>query len=64
MVELENVAMSYGGRTLFSDVSLTLPQGSFHFLTGPSGSGKTTLIRLCSMELAPVSGTVKLLGNL
>ena len=63
MIELDKVALSYGDRELFSDVTLTLSQGSFHFLTGPSGSGKTSLIKLCSMELRPTSGRVSLLGK-
>ncbi|MDG0988600.1 MAG: ATP-binding cassette domain-containing protein, partial [Yoonia sp.] len=46
MIELENVAYNYGGAELFSQVSLTLSAGSFHFLTGPSGAGKTTLLKL------------------
>ena len=63
MIELDKVALSYGDRTLFSDVTLTLNQGSFHFLTGPSGAGKTTLLRLCSMELAPSAGSIRILGK-
>lgn len=63
MIELHNVAMSYGGRTLFKDVSLSLPAGSFHFLTGPSGAGKTTLLKLCSLELAASEGRLALLGQ-
>ncbi len=41
MIELENVAYSYGGGELLSDITLKLAPGSFHFLTGPSGAGKT-----------------------
>jgi len=63
VIELNKVAMSYGGRTLFDDVSLSLPAGSFHFLTGPSGAGKTTLLKLCSLELAASAGRVALLGQ-
>ena len=63
MIELDDVAMSYGDRTLFESVSLTLEPGSFHFLTGPSGAGKTTLLKLCSMEMTATRGAVKLLGQ-
>ena len=60
MIELENVAYSYGGGELLSDISLNLQAGSFHFLTGPSGAGKTTLLKLCYGALLPTAGQVKL----
>jgi len=62
VIELENVAYSYGGGQLLSDISVKLAPGSFHFLTGPSGAGKTTLLKLCYGALLPTSGTVRLLG--
>ncbi|APX10417.1 cell division ATP-binding protein FtsE [Tateyamaria omphalii] len=60
MIELENVAYSYGGGELLSDISVKLAPGSFHFLTGPSGAGKTTLLKLCYGALLPTSGQVRL----
>ena len=63
MIELDKVAVVFGDRTLFSDVSLSLSAGSFHFLTGPSGAGKTTLLRLCAGELMPSAGRVAILGK-
>ncbi|MEL7099769.1 MAG: ATP-binding cassette domain-containing protein [Pseudomonadota bacterium] len=62
MIELDNVAYSYGGGELLSDVSLKLAAGSFHFLTGPSGAGKTTLLKLCYGALLPTAGYVRLFG--
>lgn len=60
MIDLENVAYSYGGGELLSEISLKLAPGSFHFLTGPSGSGKTTLLKLCYGALMPTAGHIRL----
>lgn len=63
MIELERVAYSYGGEELFTDVTLSLAPGSFHFLTGTSGAGKTTLLKLCYGALIATSGQVRLFGE-
>ncbi|MDG2404944.1 MAG: ATP-binding cassette domain-containing protein [Paracoccaceae bacterium] len=62
MIELENVAYSYGfdSSELLKDLSLKLSPGSFHFLTGPSGSGKTTFLKLCYGALIPTAGRIQL----
>ena len=62
MIELQDVAYSYGGAELFSGLTLSLLPGSFQFLTGPSGAGKTTLLKLCYGDLRATSGTVSLFG--
>ena len=43
MIGLSRLEKSYGGRTLFEDVSLQLNAGSRYGLVGANGSGKTTL---------------------
>ena len=60
VIAFDNVAYSYGGGELLSEISLRLAPGSFHFLTGPSGAGKSTFLKLCYAELLPTAGRVTL----
>jgi len=60
VIAFDNVAHSYGGGELLSEVTLRLAPGSFHFLTGPSGAGKSTFLKLCYAELLPTAGRVTL----
>ncbi len=46
-----------------SDVSLTVNDGEFVFLTGQSGAGKSTLLRLLFREEAPTSGQIMVAGR-
>ncbi|MDR2721765.1 MAG: ATP-binding cassette domain-containing protein, partial [Coriobacteriaceae bacterium] len=51
---------------LFTDVSLTLEEGSFALLVGRTGCGKTTLLRAIKSELAPAGnrrGLIEVFGR-
>lgn len=64
MIEMRDVGFAYPrGGALFQGITLSLPRGSFHFLTGPSGSGKTTFLRMCIADLLPSSGKLSLFGE-
>lgn len=44
-IRIENLSVSFAGRPVIRELSLTIPQGGPTFLLGRSGSGKTTLLR-------------------
>jgi cell division transport system ATP-binding protein len=63
-ISLNAVGLRYDeGPDVLADVSLTIPAGSFHFLTGPSGAGKTSLLSLMYLAKRPSRGSVILFGE-
>jgi ABC transport system ATP-binding/permease protein len=59
LVELEDVSVDLGGKTILEGLNLLITAGMRVGLVGPNGSGKTTLLRLLTGELQPASGVVK-----
>jgi ABC transport system ATP-binding/permease protein len=64
LIEMEDVAISLGGREILAGVSFGLTNGMKLGLVGPNGSGKTTILRAMSGEIPVSAGTVKRAANL
>jgi ATPase subunit of ABC transporter with duplicated ATPase domains len=58
LISTSRLAKSYGGRTLFEDVSLQLNAGSRYGLVGANGSGKTTLVKILAGDEPSTEGSV------
>ena len=56
MIEVKELTLCYGDKTVLDRFSLTLPDGGVVGLTGPSGCGKTTLLRVLAGLERPQSG--------
>lgn len=54
-VELDHATVSFGNRTLWSDLELAVTDGEFLAILGPNGTGKTTLLKVL-LGLLPISG--------
>ncbi|MGD9426840.1 phospholipid ABC transporter ATP-binding protein MlaF [Pantoea sp. NSTU24] len=63
LVEVRGVSFSRGDRTIFDDISLTVPKGKVTAIMGPSGIGKTTLLRLIGGQLQPTRGEILFRGE-
>jgi len=58
IVDIRNMSFKRGNRTIFDNISLTVPKGKVTAIMGPSGIGKTTLLRLIGGQLTPDSGEI------
>jgi len=63
-IEFDRVGLRYGrGEEVLSDISFSLPTGSFNVITGPSGAGKTSLLKLLYLHMRPSRGLISLFGD-
>ncbi len=63
MLTISELGKSFGGRSLFSDVSMQVNRGERIGLVGPNGAGKSTLFNLILQKEAPDAGTITLQRN-
>jgi spermidine/putrescine transport system ATP-binding protein len=63
LLEVRNVAKSFGAREVLKHISLEIAAGEFLTLLGESGSGKTTLLRLIAGFEQPGSGEIWMGGE-
>jgi cell division transport system ATP-binding protein len=64
LLSFDQVSLHYGqSRPALVDVSFSLPEGGFYFLTGPSGAGKSSLLRMIYGAVRPTAGSVYIFGR-
>ncbi len=57
VIEAQGLAKSFGKKTLFKDLSFSLPPNGIVGVIGPNGAGKTTLFRLIMDQMKPDAGS-------
>lgn len=65
LLELRDITVARGGRTVLNIDNLTIEQGENVAILGPNGCGKSTLVKLIDRELYPKAsrGSIKILGK-
>ena len=63
LLEVRDLTLSLGGRTILGGASFSLERGDVKVVMGPSGSGKTSLLRCLNLLQRPTSGSIRLDGE-
>ena len=63
LVEIRDLAFSYGRRPVLRGVNLDIARGQVVAILGTSGSGKTTLLQLLGGLLKPQRGRIRVCGK-
>jgi zinc/manganese transport system ATP-binding protein len=61
-VTVTNASVRLGGKTIFSEVTLTVAPGQFLAVLGPNGAGKSTLMKAILGLVPLAAGTIGVLG--
>ena len=63
LIDVQGLHAGYEGIAVVRDLDLTVAPGEVVALLGPNGAGKTTTLLTISGLLAPIAGTVEVLGE-
>jgi zinc/manganese transport system ATP-binding protein len=63
ILELDRAAARIGGRTIWSELSMSMRAGEFVALLGANGAGKSTLLRAALGSLPLAAGSIRVLGE-
>ena len=63
LIDVQGLHAGYDGIPVVRDLSLSVAPGEVVALLGPNGAGKTTTLLTISGLLAPVEGTIEVLGE-
>jgi ABC-2 type transport system ATP-binding protein len=63
MIEMRNIAKSFGTNHVLQDVTFQVGEKEIFGLLGPSGSGKTTIINILTKQFAPNGGSFTVNAN-
>ena len=58
MIQVNNVSLKFGKRTLFEDVNLKFTNGNCYGLIGANGSGNSTFLKLLAGEIETTTGEI------
>ena len=58
IVSFSDATIAQNGKTILTNVSVDVPEGSFVFLIGRTGSGKSSLIKTISADLELAGGCI------
>lgn len=59
MLNVSDVSLSFGKRTLFEEVNVSFTSGNCYGIIGANGAGKSTFMKILSGEIEPNSGHVE-----
>ena len=62
-VEVSEASFSYGQKTLFENLSFSIPQGGQLLVSGSNGNGKTTLLKALMGKLELTGGSILIEGK-
>ena len=63
VVDVHDITITIKGRTILSNLSIQVEEGTFHGIIGPNGAGKTTLFNAIQGFRKPAQGSIELLGH-